>query len=139
MIEQKYIDAFLKGSFDKHALGKHLDVFKAFVDGEKIEIEQGSGWFSSSAPSFYGYYQYRVKQPEPQPLDIPWDYVHTDFKYAAMDNDGRIFFHSGKPCIVGSRWAYKDCSGYSLPLLMVIKKDKITDWKLTLAERPKVV
>ncbi len=139
MIEQKYIDAFLKGSFTKHALGKHLDVFKAFVDGGKLEFNHGAGWTNSTNPRFSGDFQYRVKQPEPQPLDIPWGYVHTAINYAAMDEDGRIFFYSGKPSIGVSRWSYKDCSCYPLPLLMVIKKDQVTDWKLTLTERPKGV
>jgi len=76
MIEQKYIDAYIKGNFFRDALGKHLEVFKAFVDGDEIEyLSSCYEWETASMPTFHRLGEYRVKPPVPQTLDIPWKLI----------------------------------------------------------------
>ena len=136
MIEQKYIDAYIKGNFFRDALGKHLEVFKAFVDGDEIEyLSSCYEWETASMPTFHRLGEYRVKPPVPQTLDIPWKLIVEKWNYVAMDRDSRVFLYSTKPFLDKPYWIGTGFTGYPL----VIDTSHVTDWKLTLTERPKGV
>lgn len=80
---------------------------------------------------------YRIK-PTPTPLPISreiWSYIDKKWQYAAMDEDGNIFFYQGKPNRNIDCWsspsAIVDCP-------LNINTDGI-NWETSLTERPKDV
>jgi len=82
-------------------------------------------------------YEYRIK-PISTPLPISrelWSYIDKKWSYAAMEQDGRIFFYHAKPIIDGDYWSAPANMSES-PLN--INTDGI-NWETSLAERPEDV
>ena len=96
-------------------------------------------WVDSTNDTIITCNKYRLKQePTLTPLPISrelWSYIDKKWQYAAMEQDGRIFFYHAKPIIEGDYWSasfnMSDCP-------LNINTDGI-DWKLSLTERPEGV
>ena len=96
-------------------------------------------WVDSTNDTIITCNKYRLKQePTLTPLPISrelWSYIDKKWQYAAMEQDGRIFFYHAKPIIEGDYWSassnMSDCP-------LNINTDGI-DWKLSLTEQPEGV
>ena len=74
---------------------------------------------------------YRTK---PRQLTIPWDVIKPEYKWAAMDDDGVVYFHKEMPSNSSGEWiADYGCSIGSYCLN--IDKTGI-DWRESLVQRP---
>lgn len=79
---------------------------------------------------------YRVKKATelPTPLNIPWEHIHPQWQYAAMDKNGNIQLFTIEPTLGRSRWC-ADCSDYLVgSCVFNIKTDNI-NWELSLTKR----
>lgn len=96
-------------------------------------------WIDSANDTIITCNKYRLK-PELTltPLPIPrelWSYIHKEWQYVAMDEDGRIFFYRHRPTKDFNYWS---SSAYMSECALNINTDGI-DWQLSLTERPKDV
>ena len=97
----------------------------------------GDGWVDSTILYIDLCRKYRIK-PTLTPLPISrelWGYIDKKWQYAAMEQDGRIFFYHAKPIIDGDYWrAPANMSDSPLN----INTDGI-NWETSLTERPENV
>lgn len=77
------------------------------------------------------------KEPvKPTPINIPWPYIDDKWKYAAMDDEGDIWFFNGVPSLNEhkGRWDYdEDCE--CVEQVFHISTEEI-NWKTSLTARP---
>lgn len=76
---------------------------------------------------------YRIKA-KATPLNIPWQHIHPQWEWAAMDKDGSVWAYSDKPLLTQGSWSYIDDCVW-LSRVMCINTDNI-NWKISLTERP---
>lgn len=108
---------------------------------QRIPVEcyfgSGDGWVDSTILYIDLGRKYRIK-PTLTPLPISrelWGYIDKKWQYAAMEQDGRIFFYHAKPIIDGDYWSAPANMSDS-PLN--INTDGI-NWETSLTERPEDV
>lgn len=77
---------------------------------------------------------YRTK---PRKLVIPWEVIRPEYKWAAMDEDGGVWFFTHKPKIDGED-LYWSCGGDFCQSALNIDTAGI-DWRESLTERPEGV
>lgn len=124
----------LKNS-QKECILKHLDVFKAWLEGAKIEYRlihnnlKGS-WKETPLPAWIEQAEYRVALTKPS---INWEHVDKDYNFLSVGSDGRPFLSRSKP-LKTSGWIYhglhccaKSHSSY---------KPGTCDWEDSLVTRP---
>lgn len=78
---------------------------------------------------------YRVKRELATPLDIPWEHVKEDFKYAAMDENGVVWVYEGLPVRGSEHWFGNNC----IELKAIDIPTEGIDWKNSLTLRPSTV
>lgn len=78
---------------------------------------------------------YRTKPTKK--LDIPWQFIKPEFKWAAIDENGDIFLHIDKPVLGNSYWLnYAPCKRIN----DTVNIDTTgVDWKTSLTQRPEGV
>jgi hypothetical protein len=125
-------------------LAEKIEVMQAAMYGKPIEnislFNEDAVWEETkSVPHFnWDEFDYRVKKAPKTKPSINWDYVSTEFKWMATDEDGQTYlfseeptryggcdywdFHNGVRCIDASCW-----SSYV---------HGTCDWKDSLVERP---
>ena len=118
-----------------------VQILLAIIQNIPVEVNIGGEWETSTIlfPSMN--YEYRIKPtPTPTPTPLPisrdsWSYIDKKWQYAAMDEDGGIFFYQGKPNRNINCWsspsAIVDCP-------LNINTDGI-NWETSLTERPEDV
>ena len=71
------------------------------------------------------------------PLNIPWEHIKPQYKWAAMDASGDIDVFEDKPDISGSGWWVKSCEGLGFSCLDALNIDTTSiDWRESLTQRP---
>lgn len=97
---------------------------------DEVEIFVGSGWIDKKekALSFASTYRTRPRQ-----LVIPWEHIKPEYKWAAMDGDGCVFFYQDKPEIGAVGFGSAD---YAFASALNIDTAGI-DWRESLTQRPK--
>lgn len=79
---------------------------------------------------------YRTTPKPVKKLDMPWQFIKPEFKWAAMDKDGEIHLHEEKP---ECGYDYFYSSNYS-SLVYILNIDTTgVDWKTSLTQRPEGV
>lgn len=133
MIEQKYIDAYLaERHYYKAALGRHLHVFKAYVNGAKVEHRCNNGdWQVDPSPNFHDLTSYHIKAVPP-PIEVDWSTINPKYIAAAADEDNEVFFYGHRPTPEVTQW------GTQTPFCRspLIHKTHYTDWRESLTLRP---
>lgn len=79
---------------------------------------------------------YRIKSHELPITREMWAMIDKEWKWAAMDEEGDVWFYKEKPYNTGDCW-YAGSWGYTLNLL-AIDTDGI-DWRKSLTRRPEGV
>lgn len=80
--------------------------------------------------------KYRIKSHELPITKEMWRMIDEKWKWAAMDEDGEVWFYKEKPYNTGEGW-HIDSWGYILNIL-AIDTDGI-DWRKSLTRRPEGV
>lgn len=102
--------------------------------GETVEVYEGV-WKELKSNHICLQEEYRKPLPVVKtPLDIPWEVVAPEYKYAAMDEDGEVYFYIEKPTLSEGAW-YVDSGNYKSGAVLNISTEGI-DCKLSLTERP---
>lgn len=80
---------------------------------------------------------YRVKKATelPTPLNIPWEHIHPQWKYAAMDENGNVFLYTSEPFSVKADEQWSCCDMFTDTICLNINTDNVT-WELSLTKRP---
>lgn len=129
----------------KEFLNKDKRQFKDLTDEEKlliinekmkgnVEYTLGSIWDKASDFEIRFNYVYRTKPKPAKKLDIPWQFIKPEFKWAAIDENGDIFLHIDKPVLGNSYWLnYAPCKRIN----DTVNIDTTgVDWKTSLTQRP---
>ena len=128
----------------KEFLNENKRQFKDLTDEEKlliieekmkgnVEYTNGFGWNKASESNLKFGYIYRTKPKPTKKLDIPWQFIKPEFKWAAMDKNGEIYLYLEKP-------ECKDGYFYSINYMSlgdILNIDTTgVDWKTSLTQRP---
>lgn len=117
-----------------------LKIINALIgEPSSVEVYSGnvSGWDAKADDGcIRGYLVYRVRA-KATPLNIPWKHIHPQWKYAAINDMGRVVLFKNKPELINNWgpcwWASGDeCS---ISGILNINTDNI-NWELSLTKRP---
>jgi hypothetical protein len=119
--------------------------FKDLTDEEKlliinekmkgnVEYSLGNGWDQALDFELSFKYIYRTKPKPIKKLNIPWQFIKPEFKWAAMDNDGEVYLHIDKPSFGSQDWVTN--SGYCRIDHKLNIDTTGVDWKTSLTQRP---
>lgn len=82
-------------------------------------------------------YAYRVKRKVVDtPLDIPWEFVDKKYKYAAMDENGSVWFTDKEPYIESSTDTSWTSKGVYVEKSILTHDTSGINWKRSLTKRP---
>lgn len=86
-----------------------IAIMQAFVDGKEIEFKTKNrevSWSISYDPKWdWIDFDYRIKpEPPPTPMNIPWEFIKPEYKWAAKDENGNICLYTERPRIDGNMW-----------------------------------
>ena len=114
-----------------------VQILLAIMQKIPVEVNIGGEWRTSTILFPDMGYEYRIK-PTPTPLPISreiWSHLDKRWQYAAMDEDGRIFFYNTKPTREFEDWsASSDMSDCPLNI-----NAYGINWETSLTERPEDV
>jgi len=117
-----------------------IKVMQAYLDGAEIEYNGGSGWITQSKAEVpcwdWTLFDYRISEQN-YSLDIPWEWLEDKWQYAAMDEDGEIYFFTEHPNMCTDYWTCPATGAITRRGCLKIKKPDRKHWKQTLAKRPK--
>ncbi len=112
-----------------------LALNRAHYEGETIEYCMKTNWKVTKDPVFDKSFKYRVKPKPVIPHTIPWDLIHPNFNWFAVDEDGDAFFYDERPKQKDGYWHnVNSCAGAKV-MLNVIPGNM--PWDQSLVERPK--
>lgn len=118
---------------------KQLELFNAWLDGDKIEVQfpDDKSWAVLDYPQWNCGHVYRV---EPTPLTKPsieWGHVAPKYKWAAVDEDGSpyAYINEPKPQQWPNIWWDEEAASVSLECLASFKPGTC-NWKDSLVQRP---
>ena len=111
-----------------------IKVMQAFLEGEEIEFRINEGdWQPNVNPVWnWGIYDYRVKEKD-YSLDIPWELIEGEWKWAAMDENGRVYIYTEKPKLTSDMWVFSEGDYSKYPLKISTPDTKY--WRSTLTKR----
>lgn len=97
-----------------------------------VEFWNGS-WKEQQAGSIYQSNIYRTKLRQ---LIIPWDVIKPEYKWAAMDESGIVYFYKTMPSIIMQYRHWRSADN----ILSVLNIDTSgIDWRESLVQRPEGV
>lgn len=122
------------------------DVIKTWADDTSLAVqwrrpgtEEWTSLTEGAKPTFNSSFEWRIVPPANEEICIPWDIVSPEYKFAAMDENGKWHFYTEKPRISdgtqddGGYWELSNLnSDYAAS---VLKIDKVSDFRLSLQER----
>ena len=77
---------------------------------------------------------YRIKEQD-YSLNIPWELIEDEWKYAAMWSGGVVYLYTGRPELRTNYWGLAGgdtaTSGF-----LILKKPDVKHWDQTLTKRP---
>ena len=95
------------------------------------------GWEPKRVTGIDSFITYRKKPTPKVGLNIPWNHLHEKWKYAAMDEDGKVYLYIIPPKQYAFNWC--DCHTYRELCGNIFDFSYVTvDWKDSLVERPQV-
>lgn len=106
-----------------------IEVMQAYVDGERIEVNRGDGWwvlYSGHFP-FNSAHDYRIAKT---PDTINWDHVADGYKYMKRDENGCAYLYAEHPDAYIKVIRPESANGFSS------YRRGTYDWKDSLVIRP---
>lgn len=119
---------------------EHLvQILLAMMQGLYVEADYGSGWKKAQVLFHERDYKYRIV-PKPTSLITRemWAMIAPEWKWAAMDGDGEVYFYTDEPCISTRDWMWTRGGGDYCDSVLAINTDSI-NWERSLTERPEDV
>lgn len=113
-----------------------IQILLAKMQGIDIEYFQNEKWHNSSSGWLDLRFNYRIKSHELPITREAWGMIDEKWKWAAMDEDGEVWFYKEKPYNTGEGW-HIDSWGYTLNILAIDTDD--IDWRKSLTRRPEGV
>lgn len=107
-------------------------IVDALIAGD-LEVDHGDGWRGNVA-TVHALYIYRTR---PRQLVIPWEHIKPEYKWAAMDDDGSVWFFDTKPCIDGDDKYWGGGKSFCQSPLNINTTG--IDWRESLTARPEGV
>ena len=129
---------------DKKSTAEKVAVMQAYLSGEALEattddVSSWVEWGTHQEPTWnWEKCDYRVKE-EDHTLDIPWEVVDEKWKWAAMDDDGRVYLYTGEPHPDSGQFVedtWQEVAGTSF---LKIRLPDTKHWDKTLTKRPEGV
>ena len=96
-------------------------------------------WKQSDSNCIFLNTEYRIV-PKPNSLITRemWAMITPEWKWAAMDGDGEVYFYTDEPCISTRDWMWTCGGGDYCNSVLAINTDSI-NWERSLTERPEDV
>lgn len=96
-------------------------------------------WHPSDSNCIFLNTEYRIV-PKPTPFITRemWAMIAPEWKWAAMDRDGEVYFYTDEPCISTRDWMWTRGGGDYCNSVLAINTDSI-NWERSLTERPEDV
>ncbi|MCX8729630.1 hypothetical protein J3U66_04480 [Gilliamella sp. B2969] len=114
-----------------------IQILLAKMQGIEVQILNSIGdWSISTRDVICIDSIYRIKSHELPITKEMWAMIGEEWKWAAMDEEGDVWFYKEKPYNTGECW-HTDSWGYTLNIL-AIDTDRI-DWRKSLTKRPEGV
>lgn len=117
-----------------------VQILLAKMQGIEVELYDriGKEWITSATSAVYVNTNYRIKSHELPITREMWAMIDKEWKWAAMDKDGVIYFYKDEPCIFADNdfWFPGDDSYHES--ILAINTDGI-DWRKSLTKRPEGV
>lgn len=103
-------------------------IVEAWIAGG-VEVLGVTEWLPAAYNFIVNDLPYRTR---PRQLVIPWEHIKPEYKWAAMDESGYVYFHQDKPEISIEGW---DSADYGSATALNINTTGI-DWRESLVQRP---
>lgn len=121
---------------------EHLvQVLLAKMQGVPVEEYNDDNyfWHPSDSNCIFLNTEYRIV-PKPTPLITRemWAMIASEWKWAAMDSDGEVYFYTDEPCISARGFSWDSCGGDYCNSVLATNANS-TNWRLSLTERPEDV
>ena len=118
-----------------------VQVLLAKMQGVPVEEYNDDNyfWHPSDSNCIFLNTEYRIA-PQPAPLITRemWAMIASEWKWAAMDSDGEVYFYTDEPCISARGFSWNSCGGDYCNSVLETNANS-TNWRLSLTERPEEV
>jgi hypothetical protein len=105
-------------------------IVEAWIDGGIDFLTDDKQWVDKIGPLG----AYSICRTRPRQLVIPWDVIKPEYKWAAMDEDGGVWFFGEKPDIDGDDKYWGGGKGFCQSPLNINTTG--IDWRESLVQRP---
>lgn len=108
-------------------------VVEAKISGIGVEFfcTGTKAWVESVGDAIAVSTAYRTKQRK---LEIPWEHIKPEFKWAAMDEDGAVYIYNNKPIMGRDGWDWDEGALAGINNVLNIDTSGI-DWRESLTQR----
>lgn len=120
--------------FEQLSIDEKMVLIRAFYEGKQIQVRDVHPNWYSCTPTWQPERFYRIK---PEELQIPWDIIKPEYKWAAMNKDGRVWIYTSKPSHPRTPEAWSLGPGELAVMNHIIFPDYTGHWTESLTERPK--
>lgn len=118
-----------------------VQVLLAKMQGVPVEEYNDDNyfWHPSDSNCIFLNTEYRIV-PKPIPLITRemWAMIAPEWKWAAMDKDGKVYFYTDEPCINTRNIGWTNCGGDYCNSVLATNANS-TNWRLSLTKRPEDV
>lgn len=118
-----------------------VQVLLAKMQGVPVEEYNDDNyfWHPSDSNCIFLNTEYRIA-PQPAPLITRemWAMIASEWKWAAMDSDGEVYFYTDEPCISARGFSWDSCGGDYCNSVLETNANS-TNWRLSLTKRPEDV
>lgn len=108
----------------------------AYIDGVFIEYVDDGLCFRKTNSHFWDNHVYRIKPKEHKKLDIPWQFIKPEYKWAVMDEDENVFLFEDEPTIGDTYWHNEDGRGDVSNTKCLVLDTTGIQWQHSLTQRP---
>ena len=120
----------------------YVQILLAMMQNIPVEcdFDDGDGWVDAAILYIDLDKKYRIK-PTSTPLPITremWAMIASEWKWAAMDSDGEVYFYTDEPCISARGFSWDSCGGDYCNSVLETNANS-TNWRLSLTKRPEDV
>lgn len=119
---------------------EQIAVMQAYADGKPVEWKLKDSlidWEPHDLPSWnWSIYTYRIAATKPS---IDWSHVADEYRWLAVDEDGRASLFSVEPChdFDDHEWAIDQRGRFIDASALTSFRPGTCDWRDSLVERPK--
>jgi hypothetical protein len=116
-----------------------IQILLAKMQGLTVERKLFNDWCWSNPEDLFLSLEYRIGPKTPLPITCEmWALIDKTWNYAAMDEDGVVFFYRRKPCVavVDNEW---NGNGEGVVRCAFAINIKGINWRHSLTERPEGV